>query len=57
VITALKILWGVLTGCCIAGAIWLIVIGIWQGAIPLGALALLFGVMTVRDILAATKSK
>lgn len=56
-ITALKILWGVLTGCCIAGAIWLIVIGIWQGAIPLGALALLFGVMTVRDILAATKSK
>jgi len=54
-VTALKILWGVITLACVAGTIWMLVIGLWQAAIPLGALAALFGYMTVRDIIRATK--
>jgi hypothetical protein len=54
-VTVLKIIWGVATVACLAGTIWLLVIGLWQAAIPLGALTGIFGFMTVRDILKAAK--
>lgn len=44
------VLWGAITVGCIAGVILAFTIDLWQSAIPLAALAGIFGYMTYRDI-------
>jgi hypothetical protein len=53
--TALKVIFGVITLACIVGFIWMLVIGLWQAAIPLAGLSVIFGYMTVRDIIKAVR--
>jgi hypothetical protein len=50
-------LWGLITLNCIVGFIWMLVIDLWQAAIPLAALAALFGFMSYRDIRDAIAAK
>lgn len=49
-ITALKVIWAIVFLATVVGTILLLVYGLYMPAVCLGALAALFGVMVVRDV-------